>query len=104
MIRERRFSLVGAAAFLAALPLIAAAQTTTPKLFFACYGSLTGVVYRIKEPGLPSKCLLPSHVEFSWSSGGTSAGVTDHGALQGLGDDDHPQYVLVDGSRALTGS
>ena len=35
-------------------------------------------------------------------SGG--GGVTDHGALTGLGDDDHTQYLLADGSRALAGS
>jgi len=29
-------------------------------------------------------------------------GVTDHGALTGLADDDHTQYVLADGSRAIT--
>lgn len=28
----------------------------------------------------------------------------DHGGLDGLGDDDHPQYILVDGSRAFTGN
>ena len=28
--------------------------------------------------------------------------ITDHGNLNGLGDDDHPQYVLVDGSRGFT--
>jgi hypothetical protein len=28
----------------------------------------------------------------------------DHGSLSGLGDDDHPQYLLIDGSRAMTGS
>jgi len=33
------------------------------------------------------------------SPGGTS----DHGSLTGLLDDDHPQYVRVDGSRALIG-
>ncbi len=33
-----------------------------------------------------------------------SGGVTDHGALTGLADDDHPQYVLANGSRAMTGS
>lgn len=27
----------------------------------------------------------------------------DHGLLAGLGDDDHTQYVLADGSRAFTG-
>lgn len=29
-------------------------------------------------------------------------GVTDHGLLTGLSDDDHTQYVLVDGTRAMT--
>ena len=33
-----------------------------------------------------------------------SSGVTDHGALTGLGDDDHPQYALADGSRGLFAS
>lgn len=33
---------------------------------------------------------------------GTDTGVTDHGALAGLLDDDHPQYILVDGSRGFT--
>lgn len=27
----------------------------------------------------------------------------DHGSIGGLGDDDHTQYILVDGSRAFTG-
>ncbi len=106
MTPERRFSLAGVAALLMAGPLVAAAQTApdTPKLFYACYGSLTGVVYRIKEPGLPIGCLHRTHVEFSWTSGNAGAALTDHGALQGLGNDDHPQYLLVDGSRALTGA
>jgi len=30
--------------------------------------------------------------------------VTDHGALTGLGDDDHPQYILVSGARAFSGN
>jgi hypothetical protein len=29
--------------------------------------------------------------------------ITDHGALGGLGDDDHTQYILVDGIRPYTG-
>lgn len=32
------------------------------------------------------------------------AGVTDHGALQGLADDDHSQYLLADGTRQLVGN
>ncbi|MCH7525338.1 MAG: hypothetical protein IIC74_10150, partial [Bacteroidetes bacterium] len=34
----------------------------------------------------------------------SSAGVTDHGALTGLSDYDHTQYLLASGSRALTGT
>lgn len=30
-------------------------------------------------------------------------GAIDHGALTGLADDDHTQYILVDGTRAFTG-
>ena len=37
------------------------------------------------------------------SSGGGEGGVTDHGALTGLGDDDHPQYVKKSGD-TMTGS
>jgi hypothetical protein len=41
-------------------------------------------------------------VQFSWTDG--AGGVTDHGALTGLADDDHPQYLLTNGSRGLTGN
>ena len=32
-------------------------------------------------------------------AGGGGGGTTDHGALSGLADDDHPHYALADGSR-----
>lgn len=35
---------------------------------------------------------------------GGGGGATDHGALTGLGDDDHPQYLRADGTRALSGN
>ena len=34
----------------------------------------------------------------------TGGGVTDHGALTGLADDDHTQYLLIDGTREMTGT
>lgn len=37
-------------------------------------------------------------------SGGGGGGVSDHGALTGLADDDHPQYLLASGARAMTGA
>jgi len=36
------------------------------------------------------------------SAGGGGGGVTDHGALTGLGDDDHTQYMPVDASRTFS--
>lgn len=33
-----------------------------------------------------------------------AASTTDHGSLSGLGDDDHMQYLLVSGTRAMTGN
>lgn len=32
------------------------------------------------------------------------SGITDHGNLNGLSDDDHPQYLLEDGTRAMSGN
>ncbi len=38
------------------------------------------------------------------SAGGGDGASGDHGELTGLGDDDHTQYLLVDGTRAMTGN
>lgn len=49
----------------------AKAQTnSTPPTYFACYIPLVGVVYRIKEQGLPTACVSKSHVEFNWNQAG----------------------------------
>lgn len=53
-----------------------------------------------------STVALSSYVstnEALWASA-TPASTLDHGGLQGLGDDDHTQYLLVDGSRTATGN
>lgn len=41
-------------------------------------------------------------VELPWATFFEGSLITDHGALAGLGDDDHTQYLLADGSRQLT--
>ena len=41
-----------------------------PKVYRACYTPTTGTVYRIGEPGMPSACAKPTHVEFTWTSEG----------------------------------
>lgn len=53
-----------------ALPLFvpnAVEAQTTPQQFFACYVPSSGVVYRIKEPGLKDECTGKKHVEFGWA-------------------------------------
>lgn len=45
----------------------------------------------------------PVQVSLVHAVAGGGDGVTDHGALTGLSDDDHPQYVLADGTRTITG-
>ena len=89
-------------ALLAAPAVPVRAQTAAPappRVHHACYVASTGTVYRIREPGLATACgstrKVPD-VAFSW----TDAAGADHGALQGLADDDHPQYLLAGGVRA----
>ncbi len=45
---------------------------------------------------------IATKIESAFGVPFTSAGVTDHGNLAGLGDDDHTQYLLADGSRGLS--
>ena len=100
---EMRRILVGLCALAGlgvAAPRPATAQGTTPHVFFACYVLGAGIVYRIKEAGLPPRCHAPAHVEFSWTD--AAGGATDHGALSGLAEDDHTQYLLADGARPTT--
>lgn len=77
----------------------------------ACYVPGSGTIYRVKTAKAPSGCVAADHIEFTLGEasvaqaakkpGGTTSGV-DHGSLAGLLDDDHPQYVPVDGVRNAT--
>lgn len=82
------------------LPRPGSAQSgEDPTEFEACYVPDVGALYLINLPGLPTECLDPAHEPIGWTEGG---GVTDHGALSGLTDDDHPQYLLADGVSETT--
>ena len=52
------------------------------------------------DAGKPVKLDAAGHIDASMINDGD----VDHGGLAGLGDDDHTQYLLVDGSRNLTGN
>ena len=53
----------------------------------ACYVPQVGVVYLTNLPGLPTACVAAGHIPITLG-GGVGGGVTDHGTLTGLGDDD----------------
>lgn len=77
----------------AALPTMPPGLEPIPKLTAIVYqqgaANFTGAIWQDVRTGI-------SEESFS--------GVTDHGALAGLSDDDHPQYLLADGTRALGGA
>ena len=104
----RRFAALSLAGIGLGVMAPAPASAQAPKVFFACYVPSSGTVYRIKEPDTPAACgtstkkgVAVAHVEFSWTDG-AGAVSSDHGALAGLADDDHPQYLLGEGVRTGT--
>jgi hypothetical protein len=48
--------------------------------------------------------ILDLRPRFGAGAGAGSAGVSKHGDLTGLGNDDHPQYLLTNGTRTMTGN
>jgi len=63
----------------------------------------------INFPDAPSSGDTHTVGDKTWTYDGTawnlvSTASSDHGNLAGLGDDDHTQYLLVDGSRSVSGS
>jgi hypothetical protein len=60
------FPVVGVLTVLAFLLFVPDSGQAQSQVLFACYVPRSGVVYRIKEPGLHDACRARKHVEFSW--------------------------------------
>src|SRR5215213_1993809 len=84
----RRAAVLGA--ILAAAPAALEAQTTTPKVYYACYIPTSGTVYRIKETNLKQACASSAHVPFSWTDGGTPGPQGPEGPKGDKGDQGEP--------------
>lgn len=89
----------------ATYPSLAAAQTaplpTIPAFMDEAIVRVAGIIVRQGQATIVSPTLdLRPRVGFAAPSG---TAVSDHGSLTGLLDDDHPQYLLVSGTRAMTG-
>ena len=54
--------------------------------------------------GLDNDLLQYSSVDAEWKYLSFAEAAFDHGDLTGLGDDDHTQYLLADGTRILAGA
>jgi hypothetical protein len=99
-------SAIASLAALTAAPLSAQAPTPPTAEIVACYRAKTdegrpegsGIVYRVNTAGVEAQqgCLSSRDIQFSWT--------TRHTALTGLDADDHKQYLLASGARALTGN
>ena len=106
----------------AGAPLTIAGQEITFNYDAADF-QLSGDSLQVKDSGIDhdatANFVAEEHIRWDLSQSPTyyvhpdnipAGGVTqynnqlDHGTLQGLGDDDHTQYILVDGSRAFTGT
>lgn len=48
--------------------------------------------------------IIDERPRIGFASSSTVGSLTDHSALNGLSNDDHPQYLLASGTRALTGT
>ena len=68
----------------------------------------SGTVQYVKENGdwtaIASSGKMPKSRNIITSSSLTSTGLVNHNDLAGLGSDDHTQYLLVSGTRAMTGN
>jgi len=62
------------------------------------------IAQSLSSASAPSGRLLQTDGSGGFGLIPTPAVITDHGALGGLGDDDHSQYLRTDGARALTGN
>ncbi len=72
-------------------------EATEPEVIYLCYQQGSGVVYRINPPDKPghnpklkNQCTGKKHAVLSWTVGVPGH---DHGAMNGLSDDDHPEYL-----------
>jgi hypothetical protein len=77
-----------------------AADSTQTGVLYACFVPPTGLVYRIKEKGLPKECLAPEHIAFRWS---TEAAVESAGGQSQAANDVPPIIGVVKSLNELQG-
>ncbi len=94
------------AMLLFAAPGTAQGQSLGSQAFHACYMPQTGVVYLIKQVGLPTACRSDTHVEFTWGGREFVAplpGTMPRVMPDSVGPPPNPGGPIVSSLNALTG-
>jgi hypothetical protein len=97
---ERYFVVYSQAAYNSEGEAIDAAQPVVPSFLSDAVSRIAKIVVRQGVTNILAVIDIRPRIGFA-APAGTS--VTDHGNLTGLLDDDHPQYLLTSGTRAMTG-
>jgi hypothetical protein len=97
---DGRLSLIyGTAEFATQPEAEAAAQANLPSFLEASAFPLCNVIV---EEGVGIAAFVDLRVQPGTGGTGGTGGVSDHGLLTGLPEDDHTQYLLVNGDRAMS--
>jgi fructose-specific component phosphotransferase system IIB-like protein len=82
---------------------ISAELPATPDFVKNTFVRLASII--VKQGATAIQEIIDERPRVGFSPSAVSAAVvTDHGALSGLADDDHTQYLLANGSRAMSGN
>ena len=99
---EGRLSLIFGSAEFSTQLAADAANPVAPLSFISA--SAIALATLVVEEGVGIVTVVDRRPTGRGTGGAAGAAVTDHGALAGLMDDDHTQYLLGSGSRAMSGT
>jgi hypothetical protein len=98
---ERYMLVIGQSEFATQNGAVVGDLPTPPPWFNGCVTLISSFV--MQEGVSTIDTVIDERPFLGGSSGGTT-GISDHGNLIGLGDDDHTQYLLINGTRAMGGT
>lgn len=99
---DGRLSLIFGIAEYAAQVDAETAAVAAPMTFISASAIILGSF--IVQQGVGSVAVIDRRPTGAATGGAAGAAITNHGLLSGLGDDDHMQYLLTSGTRAMSGS
>lgn len=99
---EKYILIYGTASYTTLAEAQAAPLPVVPAYMNGAFVRVCSIIIQHGNPNIQD--IIDERPRVGFASSSSVRGLTDHGALAGLGDDDHTQYILVNGTRAFTGS